>query len=215
MIHAYDKLYLEKARVTLACMLDYAVNKLNYDLVDFFQMFISSGIATRFGKGDCSVVAGKSGVELTYDILDKSGLHYELVPINVNDSRTEEYWTGWALAYYQWETALSFEEISKFAPIHYVKALYSPYHEMDIRQFVDRMNEMYFDSNPETNLKKRRKEAGYSQRELAELTGIPLRTIQQYEQRQKNINKASVEYMIKLSQTLSCEVECLIEKVVK
>ena len=51
-------------------------------------------------------------------------------------------------------------------------------------------------------------------KKLSELTGIPLRTIQQYEQRQKNINKASVEYMIKLSQTLSCEVECLIEKVV-
>lgn len=215
MICAYDKLYLEKARVTLACMLDYAVNALKIDLNDFYQMFLSSEIAKRFEKGDCAIIAGKSGVELTYEILDSSGFKYEFVPMVSTMGRTEEYWTGWVLAYYQWNTAMSFRDIENYAPIHYVRAMYSPYHEMDIKQFVDKMNEMYMNSKPETNLKKRRRAAGLSQKELAELTGIPLRTIQQYEQRQKNINKASVEYIVKLSQTLSCEVEGLIEKVVK
>ena len=38
-----------------------------------------------------------------------------------------------------------------------------------------------------------------SQKELANKTEIPLRTIQQYEQKQKNINKAQAEYLIRLS----------------
>lgn len=85
---------------------------------------------------------------------------------------------------------------------------------MDIRQFVDRMNQLYRAANPETNLKRRRKQAGLSQRELAEFSGVPLRTIQQYEQRQKNINKAQAEYVFMLAQTLCCSAEELIEKVV-
>ena len=86
---------------------------------------------------------------------------------------------------------------------------------MDIRHFVNKMNELYLAANPDTNLKKKRNQAGYSQKQLAEISGVPIRTIQQYEQRQKNINKAQVEYLLKLSTTLCCDVESLIEKVQK
>ncbi len=83
---------------------------------------------------------------------------------------------------------------------------------MDIRQFVDRMNELYNTARPETNLKLRRQNTGLTQRELAELAGVPVRTIQQYEQRQKNINKAQAEYLVTLAQALYCEVTDLLEK---
>ena len=46
-----------------------------------------------------------------------------------------------------------------------------------------------------------------SQRELTDKTEIPVRTIQQYEQKQKNINKAQVDYLIRLSKVLYCEPE--------
>ena len=98
-------------------------------------------------------------------------------------------------------------------PIAYIRELYAPYHEMDIRHFVEKMNELYRQQNPETNLKKLRCQAGLTQRELAEMTGIPLRTIQQYEQRQKNINKAQVDYLLSLSNALCCNVEVLVERV--
>lgn len=91
--------------------------------------------------------------------------------------------------------------------------LYSPYHEMDIRQFCDKMNALYRAAQPETQLKQRRKNAGLSQRELAERSGVPIRTIQQYEQRQKNINKAQAESLIMLSRVLCCRVDDLLEKV--
>ena len=91
--------------------------------------------------------------------------------------------------------------------------MYSPYHEMDIRQFCDKMNELYRTAQPETNLKALRQWANLSQRELAEQSGVPLRTIQQYEQRQKRINKAQAEYLLMLARTLCCDIEDLIEKV--
>ena len=91
--------------------------------------------------------------------------------------------------------------------------MYSPYHEMDIRQFCDKMNELYRAAQPETNLKALRQRADLSQRELSEQSGVPLRTIQQYEQRQKSINKAQAEYLLMLARTLCCDMEDLLEKV--
>jgi transcriptional regulator with XRE-family HTH domain len=52
---------------------------------------------------------------------------------------------------------------------------------------------------------------GFSQLQLANETGIPIRTIQQYEQGQKNINKAQAEYIIKLAKALYCEPSELLE----
>jgi len=211
MIRAYDKVYLDKARTALGRMLDFAVYDLKYDISDFFGLFISSGTANRFEKGDCNVLVGMSGVELAYEVLEQSGIEHTRIKPNYAVDRSEEYWTGWALAYYQWETAMSFSEIVRYVPVKQVMALYSPYHEMNIRHFVDKMNELYRIAQPETKLKLMRKRAGLSQRELAEMSGIPIRTIQQYEQRQKNFNKAKAEYLVMLSRVLCCDVCELME----
>lgn len=213
MTRAYDKVYLDRARTNLGRMLDYAVHDLKFDLEYFFELFLSSGMASRFETGDFTVLAGMSGVELAYEVLRLSREERQQIAPSYTVERSKEYWAGWALAYYQWETALSFEEIKRVCSMQQIVELYSPYHEMDIRQFVDKMNELYRSSNPETNLKRIRQKAGLSQSELASLSGVPLRTIQQYEQRQKNINKAQVEYLVTLSKTLCCEIEALIEKV--
>ena len=85
MIHAYDKIYLDKARIALGRMLDFAVYDLQYDIEEFFNLFIHSGVSARFEIG--------------------------------------EFWTGWALAYYQWATSRSFSEIVKYVPITVVKKL--------------------------------------------------------------------------------------------
>lgn len=212
MIRAYDKVYLEKARTAMGRMLDFAVYDLHYDITSFFDMFIDCGVADRFGRGDFSVIVGMSGVELAYYVLECAGIRGERIAPHYTMDRSEEYWAGWALAYYQWETAMSFAEIVKLIPIADIAALYSPYHEMDIRCFVDKMNDMYRAARPDTNLKRLRQAAGFSQRELSEMSGVPLRTIQQYEQRQKNINKAQAEYLVMLSRALCCDVDALLEK---
>lgn len=211
MMPAYDKIYLDRARTALGRMLDFAVYDLKYDITVFFDYFILSGVGMRFEKGDFTLLAGMSGVELAYEVLERSNIEYERVRPNYTIDRSEEYWTGWALAYYQWETSLSFAEIVRNIPIRDIMALYSPYHEMDIRQFADKMNELYRAAKPETNLKLRRQSIGLTQRELAQLAGVPVRTIQQYEQRQKNINKAQAEYLVMLARALYCEVTDLLE----
>jgi len=212
MINAYDKIYLDKSRIAMARMLDYAVNDLNYDLSTFFDLFCESNISTRFEKGDFTVLVGMSGIELAVEVsYEKKQMILPVKP-SIRFERSEEYWIGWAIAYYQWMTSMSFSEINKTVPIDEIKSMYSRYHEMDIHHFVDAMNEKMNNRKKETNLKYKRIQAGISQSELSEISKVPVRTIQQYEQRQKNINKAQIETLIRLSKVLCCEVEDLMEK---
>jgi DNA-binding transcriptional regulator YiaG len=46
---------------------------------------------------------------------------------------------------------------------------------------------------------------GLSQSQLAKAAGVPVRTIQQYEQGQKDIRRARAEYVISLSRALHCD----------
>ena len=210
MIHAYDKNYLSKAQNNLASMLDFAVYDLEEDLSYFYLKFLQSKICSQFERGESTVIAGKSGVELALDIIGDETLASKYRPAA---NRTPEYWCGWALAYFQWQTNLGFKEINKYISISEILAMYSPYHEMDISQFCDKMIELYNKRKNNTNLKALRLDAGLSQRELAEISDIPVRTIQQYEQNQKNINAAKAETVVKLAKALNCTVEALMEAV--
>lgn len=212
-MNAYNEIYIRRAQTTLARMLDFAVNDLGYDLTEFFELFLATDCAKRFESGEPSLIAGKSGIEIAYEVLEKTGKKIIRKEPAFDLERSEEYWTGWALAYYQWKTSLKFSEIISAIPIASIRMMYFPYHEMDIVQFTDKMNELYLRVNPNTRLKSRRTELGISQQQLADLSGIPLRTIQQYEQRQKSIAKANAEYLVILSHVLSCDVEDLIDKV--
>lgn len=213
MIHAYDKSYLSSAQKNLARMLDYLVNSLHISLENAWQYFLNSEICSLFEKGDCSVLAGKSGIELAYAVLEESGQSVPQAYSGYFYDRSPEYWLGWALAYYQWDTGLSFSDIENTISIQEIRMLYEPYHEMDIRQLVDELNKIYREKNHDTHLKIFRMQAGITQSELSALSEVPLRTIQQYEQRQKNINKAQAETLLRLAKVLCCEVEDLMEMV--
>ena len=208
MIRAYDKLYLSKAQSSLASMLDFAVYDLKKDLAAFYKKFLESKISVQFERGESSVIAGKSGVELALEVLENYSLAKKYKPAA---NRSPEYWTGWALAYFQWQTNLSFKQIDSLIPITEVRAMYAPYHEMDISQFCDKMTELYKARKPACNLKTRHLAAGLSQNELAVASGVPLRTIQQYEQKQKDINAAKAESVISLAKALDCSAEDLME----
>lgn len=215
MIHAYDELYLSCARRTMAQMLDLAVRQYGLNLKQFFRLFLITSIASRFQSGDCSIVAGRSGAELIEMVLEEAGLSRPCDNVNSGQSGTEgrsrQFWTGWALAYYQWYSGLDFEKIEQAVPIEEIEDMYDPYHEMDILQFCDEMNRRISEGRRETRLGYYRRMLGMSQRELAEGTGIPIRTIQQYEQRQKNINRARAEYMTRLAAALHCRERDLME----
>ena len=50
-----------------------------------------------------------------------------------------------------------------------------------------------------------------TQKELSEKAGVNLRTLQQYEIRAKNINRAAASTLMALSKTLGCRIEDLLE----
>lgn len=211
MIHAYDELYLERARSVMAHMLDYAVHGLGYELEDFFKQFLVSEICPKFERGQASVIAGKSGTELVLEIVERDPTEDDQRGEIVLMHRSPEYWLGWSLAYYQWYSNMHFSEIMDSVSIKDMRSMYDKYHEMDIRHFAERMDELCHEIRRESRLKAYRNRIGLSQSELAKKTDIPLRTIQQYEQCQKNINKAQAEYLVRLSKSLYCEPEDLLE----
>ncbi|MBQ9059390.1 MAG: helix-turn-helix transcriptional regulator [Atopobiaceae bacterium] len=215
-MHAYSETYLSGAQRRMGAMLDFAVNGCSLELPVFYAMFLASSIAVRMGAGDPALIAGRSGEELTCDIVGPSALDVITSDAWKPDARASaEYWTGWALACFQWASGISYENIQRDVPIDAIHALYNPYHEMDIRQFCDRMTELIADARIRTNLQRIRRAAGFSQSQLARASGVPLRTLQQYEQRQKNINHARADYILAVARALSCApadlLECEIE----
>lgn len=62
-----------------------------------------------------------------------------------------------------------------------------------------------------SKLKEARERAGLTQKELSERSGVNLRTVQNYEQGYKDINKAQGLSLYKLAKALNVTMEDLIE----
>ena len=179
---------------------------------DFVKMFIVSSMSKRIENGEPACVAGKSGIELVHEIVFVT-MQKELdVEPEVNYSRSCECWIGWAVAYYQWYSDRSFKEIFRVLSFEDLKRMYYTLHEADISKFVDIVDSKMKEYYVETNLKRIRTTYGYTQQELSNLSGVSLRSIQLYEQRNKDINKASVDKLYRISKVFGCKIEDLIEK---
>ena len=125
--------------------------------------------------------------------------------------KSPEYWTGWALAFYQWYRDVRFSRIQEAVSVYVVLGMYMTMHEADIMKFVAVMDEKLKQYYKDTNLKRLRKNAGYSQKQLAEEAGVPIRQIQLFEQRRRDINKTQLETVVRLSKALGCRIEELVE----
>lgn len=211
MTRAYDERYLDDAMRNLGEAFDYATNSCDIELDDFLDMFIAGGLAEQFGSGVPKYVSGMSGIELVWETIGHFGKAQTLPEVEVDYGYSPEYWCGWILAYYQWYTGRGFKNIRQHISMREILKLYSTLHEAAEEKFVDTVNRMIRRSNPPTQLQTLRKAAGYSQKMLAEKSGVTLRMIQQYEQRAKDINKATGTNLIALAQTLGCRVEDLME----
>lgn len=212
MTHAYREIYLSNAQSVLGDAFDYAVNTCGMNGNDFVNLFIVSSVSKRMENGEPACLAGKSGIEIAREVvLETKGQELQRAP-QERFGRSKEYWIGWAVAYYQWTSGRTYSEIFRVNTFEDLQKMYDTLHEADVTKFADivniRMKEYYF----ETNLKRIRTIYGFTQAELAERAGVTLRSIQMYEQRNKNINKASVDTVYKLAKTLGCTIEDLIEK---
>lgn len=212
MIHAYQETYLNKAQAVLGDAFHYAVNTCNISGSDFVKLFVASSVSKRMENGEPAYLAGKSGIEIATEVIAETmGKEVNAEPL-VQMGRSKEYWIGWAVAYYQWHSARKYGDIFKAVTFEDLQNMYYTLHEADISKFVDVMDKRVQEFFPETNLKRIRTAYGCTQAELAKRSGVSLRSIQMYEQRNKDINKASVESVHRMAKVLGCTIEDLIGK---
>ncbi len=245
MTNAYDGILLERAADSLGRMLDYSVYSLHYEIAAMMDLFTASGYAAPFERGDIRTISGMSGIELAYEVLEKSGIAFQRAQPRYTKGFSPEYWYGQALARIQWETCLPFHHIlRRFSPAAFISAygrsrldfldrlpddLDAEKRSAEIRSFgrdfcEKAVSDLISSTEggaqgsdtgrsgepEETALKRMRKKNGLSQSGLAVAAGIPVRTIQQYEQGQKDIRKARSEYIIALSRALNCDPSILL-----
>ncbi len=211
MTHAYSEFYLNDAKECLADMLDFAVNDCGFPIDWFASLFLTTGYAKKFESGNPAVISGMSGVELAREIITKAYRGKKLPEAKAGEGATPEYWAGWALAEYQWASGHSFQDIFERVPLSDILKMYPVYHEMDITQFIDSMERFYHRVELETKLKRVRECRGLSQTELAKLSGVKLRSIQMYEQKVNDIDKAQAQTLYKISRVLGCNIEDILE----
>ena len=211
-IHAYQEIFINKAQSLLGDAFDYAINVCNISGEDFIKMFVVSDVSKKIENGDPATILGKSGLDLLQDIVYQTTSNNLIIQEVNHYSRSKQYWIGYSIAYYQWYSNRKFSQIFEVITYKQLEHMYSSLHEADISKFVDIIDSKIQEYYPDTNLKRIRSNYGISQSELAKRSNVGLRSIQMYEQKNKDINKASADTLYKISKVLGCSIEDLLEK---
>ncbi|MBS5149681.1 MAG: helix-turn-helix transcriptional regulator [Butyricicoccus pullicaecorum] len=207
--HAYNQLYLNKSSRAVGNMLHDAVLEFGMDGTDFLKRFIQSDVAEQIESGNPKYIAGKSGLELFLEVMEKTtGQVYTTDSIE-NYDRSDVYWVGWMLTHYQWYSGHSFKSILDTISYNELIGLYGTLHEADIGKSYEVLDAHF--SKSESKLKIARKRCGLTQEALANESGVSLNTIRAYERKSKDLNKAQFDIVMRLAKTLKCDVSELLE----
>ena len=210
-IHAYEEMYVSKIQSRMGEAFDYAINVLKIDGKVFVDYFLNSSVNRKLERGFIPYFLGNSGIEIALDIVDEITKKREYSSVECSIIRSAQYWIGWSITYYQWYTNKPFRRIFEDVKYEDLEKMYYTLHEADITKFVDTINNVISEGNNDTNLKRMRNAYGISQKKLSEMSGVSLRSIQMYEQRNKDINKANSITLYMLSRVLGCNMEDLLE----
>ena len=207
--HAYSQLYLSKASRAVGNMLHDAVIEFGMDGEDFLKRFIQSDVAEEIESGNPKYIAGKSGLELFLEVMEKTtGKAYDTNLIESYE-RSPVYWVGWMLTHYQWYSGRTFKSILDTVPYNELLGLYGTLHEADIEKSYEVLD-AHFEKS-ESKLKTARKHCGLTQEELAGESGVSLNTIRAYERKGKDINKAQFDIVLRLAKALKCDITELLD----
>lgn len=209
MIHAYSDMYLEGAMLRLGDMLEYACLDCCYDPDAFWKMFIHSGIAARFADGDVSIIAGKSGPEIAYIVLEVEEKLTNFPKPVWRENRSDLFWCGWILAYYQWYTNQTFENIWKDISIRTLQKMYVTLHEADISKAVEVMQRLQQPKKHKQSLADMRKVRGLTQQELANRAHMSISQLQRLEYGERKVENLSLKTALALAKALRIDVNDL------
>jgi len=203
MIHAYSHIYLNNVMKNLGSVIDMAINSEEIHPNDFSAMFANSDVAKKIELAHPDMLAGKSATEMLTLVLGK-----DVATCSLSLDKSREYWAGWILARTQWELNRSFTEILEYCPLSRIIEMYNPYHEADESKAVDLIKS--YMPKKQSSLKAIRNARGLTQEELANISGVNIRSIRSYEQGDNEIEKAQVDTLLNLSKALCCTIEELI-----
>ena len=206
---AYPETYLDDAMQTLGEAVEWAAFVKGTPPDSFFTAFVASGVADAFGVGVPKFVAGLSGPELAREIFRRCGFEADTDEntVELGDGTSPEFWAGWILAWYQWRTALPFRAILRFLPVKELLALYSTLHEASEERCAAAFEKRRLARRGMTALAMARRAAGLTQEQLASRSGVALRSIQQWEQRAKDLSHAAAESVVALARVLGLPPE--------
>lgn len=204
-----SNLYVREAIELVAEMFEYAKAHMHIDAKDFMIYFIESGVASEIYNNNLIYIFGKSSIEIVKKILDVCHQKYKIYNENKILIAKKEYWLGLIIASYCFLKKISFDELMKYINIDDLLKKFDVLHEASHERAIEDIDE-YIKKNG-TKLAKYRQNVGLSQSELSKISGVSLRSIQLYEQRYKDINKANFDNIIKLSKVLKIEPQELYE----
>ena len=207
MTRAYDISYLDDAMTSLGAMLDYAVNTCGEDLALFYARFLASGIADTFSRANPKYLGGMSGIELATLVASRTG---SVLPKEdgLIDIGSPEYWTGWTLAYLSWYLDLDFGTLqARGLTVLSLRDRYPVLHEADLSKSVQFAIKRLGETSGGDLLKRARKNARLTQRQLSDITGIPLSVIRSYEQDKRTLKSAETENVRRICRALGCRLE--------
>ena len=207
MTRAYDIAYLDDAMTSLGAMLDYAVNSCGEDLSLFYARFLGSGIADDFSRANPKYIAGMSGIELATLVAARTG---NALPEKEGliDTGSPEYWAGWALAYLSWYLNIGFGTMqSRGLTVQSLHERYPVLHEADLSKTVQFAIKRLGETSGGELLKRIRKDARFTQQQLADITGIPVTVIRSYEQNQRSLKSAESENVRNICRALGCRID--------
>lgn len=92
MIHAYSESYLYDAKQNLAECFDYAISNCRFNADIFSKLFVQSGYADKFERGNPAIVSGISGIELAQKIIMYAYTNYKFPKKIFSEERSEVYW---------------------------------------------------------------------------------------------------------------------------
>ena len=208
----YSETQLNRFMDKMGDAFDYAINDCKIDGSEFVKMFVASTACKKIENGETSYISGKSGIEIAIEcVYEITGKKLAVEPSG-KLSCSAQFWCGWAVCYYQCLSSRKYADIFKAVSYEDMLGFYQTLHEASVEKIASVINERIRTTYPETNLKRIRTTYGCSQRELAEMSGVGLRSIQMYEQRNKDINKAQSESLYRLAKSLGCTMEDLLEE---
>ena len=69
MTHAYSESYLNNAKSSLSVFFDYAINDCKISPDRISDLFVTTGYAEQFERGNPAFLAGMSGIELARTVI--------------------------------------------------------------------------------------------------------------------------------------------------